>query len=191
MKKKILLTITTVILATFSFALPALADTSADVTITATPYFIGISNDPSTWTLNGITGSSVVLVDTKYYSNPLGDTTAPSATVVNGECRFTLTNDSTIDIDLKVTVGAFSGGDADMTNSDDGSNDATHFGAYAWYSGMTYANKVIAKSAASDDLYSSYSGSSLKWGAEIETRTGAWTGGDASTATMTIAATAA
>lgn len=173
-------------------AAPVLADDSQDVTITATPLYLAITNDISTWTLNGITGSGTIAPDTVYYSNPLGDTTTPSATVVDGECRFTVTcTAGATTCDLTVNCGDFSGGDANMTNSDDGSNGATSYGGYSWYSGITYASKVVMKTSGSSELYSAglAGGNSLKWGAEIETQTNAWAGGDASTATMTITAT--
>ena len=165
---------------------PAKAATSQNVDVEAVPNYLAITNSPSTWTLNGITGSGVVDVDTVYYSNPLGDTTTPSATVVDGECRFTITNSSSVDIDYFVNCGSFTGGDATMTNSDDGSNGATTYGGYSWYSGMTYSSKVVMKSTGSSALATSQNGASFKWGAEIETRTNAWTGGSSSNATMTI-----
>lgn len=150
----------------------------------------GISNTPSTWTLNGITGDGTIEPDTVYYSNPNGDTTTPNSTVVDGDCRFTVTNDGSIAVDLTVTISDFSGGDANMTNGNTGNNGATSYGAYAWYSGMTYSSKVIAKSSGSSILYSNLAASAtLKWGAEIETQTNAWNGGSSSTATMTITAT--
>lgn len=174
-----------------AFTMPAMADTSQNVTVTATPAFIGIANDPSTWTLNGITGSGKIAPDTVYYANPLGDTTTPSATVIDGECRFTITNSSTVATDLTVNCSDFSGGDANMTNSNDGSNGASSYGAYSWYSGMTYSSKVVMKTSASSVMKDGLAATTnIKWGAEIETQTGAWAGGSASTATMTITATA-
>lgn len=168
-------------------AAPVMAATSQEVTITATPNYVSISNTPATWTLNDAAGGGGLIdTDTVYYSNPLGDTTPPSATVVDGECRFTLTNTSGPDIDIYTHCDDFTGGDANMTNSDDGSNGATSFGAYSWYSGLTYASKVVMKTTTSDILYNEYSGASLKWGMEVETRTNAWTGASSSTANMTI-----
>jgi len=162
---------------------------ATDITITATPSYISFSSAPTTWTLNGETGDSKIDVDTVYYANPGGDTTPPSATVVDGECKFTWTNDSSVNIAITVNCGSFTGGDADMTNSGTGANGATTYGAYSWYSGMTYANKVIVKSSGSDTLYTTVTpGEDKKWGAEIETRTDAWTGSSSSTATMTITA---
>jgi len=170
------------------------AASSQDVTVTADPLFLSITNSPGTWTINGIGGGSGwINVNTTYYSNPLGDTTAPSATVLNTECYFTVTNAVGADTcDLTVTWGDFAGGSANMTNSNDGTNGVNTYGAYCWYEGMTYANKVIVKDSGSDKMYDAglAAGSSLKWGVEIKTRTNAWTGGSASTSTLTITATA-
>jgi len=161
----------------------------ANVTVTADPTYICIENTPNTWNLD----STGIEVDTIYYANPLGAETAPSATVVDAECRFTVTCCTGADtVDLTVTSGAFTGGSADMTNSDsDGSNGATTYGGFCWYSGMTYSAKVVMKSTGSSEMYSTglAASATLKWGAEIETRTDAWGGGGASTATMTITAT--
>jgi len=166
----------------------AFAATSADVTITGTPTFIAITGTDS-WTINGLTGDSKMDVNTTYYSNPLGDTTSPSATVVDGECKFTVTNaSSNVALDLTVNIGNFSGGDA-MTNSNLGTNGANSFGAYTYYSGMTYTGKVIGKTTGSAALYSDWSGSTLKWGIELKTQSGAWTSGTAETSTATITAT--
>jgi hypothetical protein len=187
--KRLLVTITIL----FAMLCPVgvvFAGSSSNVTITAIPTFIAITNDPSTWTINGITGNGFILPNTTYYSNPLGDTTAPAATVADGSCRFTVTNaSSSIALDLTVTFGNFSSGDA-STNSNTGSNGATTFGAYSWYSGMTYSSKVVAKTTGSSLLYDEWSGSTLKWGAEIKTQSNAWGSGTPMTATMTITATA-
>jgi hypothetical protein len=170
---------------------PVAAATSQNVTVTAAPSYIDIANSPSTWTLNGITGSGNIAVNTVYYANPLGDTTSPSATVADGECRFTVTNTSSIAIDLTVNSGDFSGGDANMTNSDTGANGATSYGGYSWASGSTYSAKVVMKTTASAVMKDALAASTnIKWGAEMETQTNAWTGGTSSTCTMTITATA-
>ena len=157
-------------------ATAAIAATSDTVTVTAVPSYVGISNAPNTWTINGITGSGVIATSTTYYSNPLGDTTAPAATVADADCRFTVTNSSTIPITLTVNFGNFSGGNA-MTNSDLGTAGATTFGAYAWASGVTYATgKVIAKTAASSAMKTSLAAlTNIKWGLTISTSTDAWT----------------
>ena len=167
----------------------ALAATDANVTVNATPAYVSIGNSPSTWVLNGLTGSGAIEPDTIYYANPNDDETAPSSTVQAGECNFDLTNSSTVNIDLYVNCSDFTGGDANMTNSGDGSNGAATYGGHSWYSGLLYSNKVVMKSSASTALKTGHSGT-LDWGAEIETRTNEWTGADTSQATMTISAQA-
>lgn len=149
---------------------------------------IAITNTPNTWLVNGITGKGTLSTNTTYYSNPLGDTTAPSATVDKTECRFTVTNaSSNVPLDLYITFSNFSGGDT-MDNSNDGTNGATTFGAYAWYEGMTYSNKVIAKTIGSSIFYNEWTGTTLNWSVELKTRTDAWTTATNSTATITITA---
>lgn len=169
----------------------ALAATSAEVTVTATPSYIAITNLPEDWTINGITGNWLISENTTYYSNPLGDETTPSATVAEGECYFEVTNSSSVNITLTVNFANFTGGDA-MTNGNTGSAGATSFGAYSYYSGMTYSAKVIAKNTGSDALKSDIPDTeiSIKWGLEITTRTDDWTSGDTQTSTVTMTATA-
>ena len=126
---------------------------ATDITVTAAPSYIEFSSTPVDWGLNNLTGSGLIDENTTYYANPLGDTTTPSATVVDGECYFDWSNNSSVNISITVNCGSFAGGDADMSNSNSGSNGATTYGAYAWYSGMTYASAVIVQSSGSDPLY--------------------------------------
>lgn len=172
---------------------PILAATEEGVTVTATPAYIAMTNDPDVWTLNdlvgdGVTPKGTIGPDTYYYSNPLGDELVPSDDVVDGECTFTITNTSTITTDVFVVISDFAGGSCDMTNSDDGSNGATTFGAYSYCTGMTYSTgKVICKVSGSlatkEDLAPT---TDIKWGIGIESQTDAWAGGSSSTATATV-----
>ena len=170
-----------------------LAASSADVTVTATPLFLSITNTPDTWTINGITGPGTIKPNTTYYAKGgVNETTAPSATVLGTECYFTVTcSTGATTCDLTVTWGDFTGGGANMANSNLGTNGATEYGAHCWYEGMTYASKVIVKSSGSDKMYTVglAAGASLKWGVEILTQTNDWTSGVSSTSTLTITAT--
>lgn len=174
---------------------PALAATTAPVTISAVPAFIALSVAPDTWTINNATGSGsgVIAPDTIYYSNPLGETTSPSDPVVDGECYFTITNTATVVTDVFVNIPNFTGGNAAMTNSGTGSNGATAFGAYSYCTGMTYSSgKVIAKASASDAMKADLAATTnLKFGVMIETQSDAWAGGGASTSVMVVSMAAA
>jgi hypothetical protein len=160
-----------------------------NVTVTAVPSYISISNSPSAWTINGISGSGVISTNTTYYSNPLGDITSPSATVADGECRFTVTNNSTVPIDLSVIMTDFTGGEA-MTNGETGSANVTGYGGYAWASGATYASgkQILKKSGSSPIKVNLAANTNIKWGMTITTKTNAWTSGTTETATATITA---
>lgn len=172
---------------------PVMADTSEGVTVTATPAYVSMTDDPDTWTLNdlvgdGVTPKGTIAVSSTYYSNPLGDGDSPSDPVVDGECRFTVTNTSTITTDLFVVIGDFTGGNATMANSDDGTADTDEFGAFSYCSGMTYSTgKVICKTTGSDATKEDLAPTTdIKWGLTILTRTNAWSGGGSSTATATV-----
>jgi len=177
----------------FGAVTPAMADTSQNVTVTATPSYIAIANAPGTWDVNDIVGvgnKGFIAVDTVYYSNPLGDCTSPSDPVVDGECRFTITNTSTIPTDLTVNFPDHTGGDA-STNSDLGTNDTTKFGAYSYCTGMTYSTgKVIAKTTGSDPMKEDLAATTdIKWGLTYESQSDAWTSGTAMSSTVVITAT--
>ena len=192
MKRKILVGIlVAVIINVMAPCLVANAATYADVTVTATPAYLAISTTNTTWTVNGITGSGVIEPDTVYYSNPQGDTVSPSATVDTDEGYFHISNDSTVNINLIADMEDFSGGDANMANSELGTNDTTSYGAYSYYEGMTYSSKVIVKTNAtgSATLWTSSSpGDDIDIGIEIETQSNAWAGGSSSTSTLKISA---
>jgi len=189
MKRRLIVS-AALVLVLLAVPMVALAGTSEDVSVDATPSYLCIVNAPSTWTLNGITGNSKIAPDTIYYSNPLGDTTPPSATVVDGDCRFTITNTSSVAIDLTVNCSDFIGGDA-MLNSGTGSNGVGEYGAYCWHSGMTYSSKVVVLTTGSGVMKDALAATTdIKWGAEIETQSDAWGSGDQMSATLNITATA-
>jgi len=171
-----------------------LAATSAQVTVTAVPGYIEISNAPSTWTINGIAGNGVLSANTTYYASATSDNVTPTGAVADGECYFTITNASSCNTTVTVNFGNFSGG-LGMNNSNDGGNTGTTFGAYSYYTGLSdYASKVLAKASGStgwsDNLTSAQG--TLKWGLEVLTQGDDWgSGSDTMTATVTLTATVA
>lgn len=190
--------------AVVGLASPALAvATTAVVTVTGTPAFIGIVIAPITYTINSDNaGSGVMLISTTYYSNPLGGTTVPSATVAatTTECDFTITNTSSITIDLTGNMSNGSGGSDPMTNVNGATAGATSYSAYAYHAGQNFVYKVLLKSSGSatgnfsGDFGGAGSGvaAGVSWyvGFQFSTQTNAWTGGTGSTYTLTITGTA-
>lgn len=190
---KVLIPIALAITLAVGLSLPTLAATTAVVTVTGTPSYVGIAIAPTTYTINSDnSGSSVMLINTTYYSNPLGGTTAPSSTIVDGECDFTITNTSSIVTDLTGNMSDGSGGSNPMTNVGGATPGAASYSAYAYWSGETLASIVLLKSSASTT--GNFKGSlaantNIKVGFKFSTQTGAWTGGTGSTYTLTITGT--
>jgi hypothetical protein len=170
-------------------ALPAAATTTAVVTVTNTPQHLAITIT-STYNFNGIS-SRGTLVNTTYYSNPGGQTTAPSSTVLDAECALTVTNTSSVVTDLTANWSDMSGGSDNSTNGNTGTQGATTFGAYTYWSGIALASKVLCKSSASATAYSSLAANTnIKCGLQLNEQTNAWTAGTASTSTVTYTVTA-
>jgi len=168
----------------------AFAALSQNVSVTATPSFVSIANDPADWTINGLTGNSVIAENTTYYSNPASDTTAPSATVIDDDCRFTVTNTSTVATNIVVNFPDHTNGDASI-NSNLGTNDTTKFGAYGYVSGVALSSKVILKSSTSDNLISAQPATTnFLWGMEYKSQSNTWTSGTGMTSTVVMTATA-
>jgi len=169
----------------------AFAATSQNVSVTATPAFISISNAPGDWTINGITGNSRIAPSTTYYTNPLGDTTSPTiGGAVDAESRFTLTNTSNVAIDLTVVFPHMAGGDA-STNGNTGAAGATTFGAKTYFTGQASGAWVVAQNVGSAEGKDALAATTnIKWGLIYLSQTNAFTSGTAMTSTVTITATA-
>lgn len=188
-KKLLPLIVVLAIISSFIIVAPVSAATSQDVTVTAQPKYISISLDNNTWTIGGLTGAGVIDPSTTYFSNPLGDTTSPSSTVVDGECRFSMTNTSSVHTNIKMHWHNFSGGDANMTNGS-GTPGATAFAGFAYISGALYSAKVTVNATDVEVIHDLGETTNKKFGLTIQTQTDAWTGGASSTATMTVSAEA-
>ena len=193
--RKLIVGLVLALILMLSFSTPVFA-VPEEVTVTATPAFLAISNAPGTWAPNDIVGDGVTpkgftAPDTVYYSNPLGDELSPSDPVIDGECRFTITNTSTVPIDLTVDFPDFTGGDASTNTDTDGSNGVGTFGAFSYCTGMTYTTgKVVAKTTGSAAMKAALAATTdIKWGLAYETQSDAWTSGVAMTSTVTITAT--
>lgn len=107
--KRLIVTLGLVLVLMASFAAPAMAATSDDVTVTATPTYIAITNAPSTQGY-GVIGLSSTNDTSAFY--------------------FTITNSSTVTTNISIWGTDFTGG-AGWTLSSDGSVGADTAGMYA------------------------------------------------------------
>lgn len=190
--KKLLLALALALVLVIATALPVFAASSDTVTITATPAYIAITVTEASYNIGG--ASTKILAATTYYTNPGNETTAPSETVVDGECAFTINNTSNVNIDIVVDLPDFTGGAA-MTNTNLGytTNDTNSFGASGYVSGTTWpGDAVILKNTGSSDLISAMTPatSTKKFGFAIKTISGDWSSGDEMSSTMNVGAEA-
>jgi len=121
----------------------AAADQS--ITVTATGENLAFTFTGGNWTLN--TGNPIN-ANTNFYSNPLGETTAPSNPVEVTECLHTVTNTGNVAIDVTVKWASMTGTGDPWTNSDAGTNGSMTFGAKAQINGVNWSAAVVAKNAA-------------------------------------------
>jgi hypothetical protein len=169
-------------------AIPIQAATTATITVTNTTQYLAISVSPTTYNFNA-TGAAHpgVLPSTTYYSNPGGQTTAPSSTVVDGECAFTATNGSSVAGDITNNMSDMTGGTDNSTNGNTGAAGATSYGSYTYISGIALASKVLLKSSASGVAISNLAAAGTKmFGIQLNEQTNAWTGATAATMTVTL-----
>ena len=186
----VLFTFTLVIGLVVGMTMPTLAASTATVTVTNTTQFLSITNNVSTYNFNATgVAHAGVLPSTTYYSNPTtSQVTAPSSTVVDGECAFQITDASSVAVDITFTASNMSSGDA-STNGNTGTAGATSYGAYTYVSGIALASKVECSSSGSAVGISNLGASSTKyWGLQLNEQTNAWT--TATPATFTLLATA-
>jgi hypothetical protein len=185
----VLLSFILVVGTVIGLASPAMAATTAVVTVTNTTQFLSITNNLSTYNFNATGAAHAgVLPSTTYYSNPASQIVAPSATVVDGECAFQITDASSVAIDVTFTASNMTSGDA-STNGNTGTAGASSYGAYTYVSGIALTGKVVCPSSASAVGISNLGASSTKyWGLWLNEQTNAWT--TVTPATFTLTATA-
>jgi hypothetical protein len=187
MKKLLILLVVLGVLAIL-WPTEVMADSTAVITITNTPYFVSVDITPSSWTINGLTGDGYVDSGTTYYSNPLGDTASPTVSgALDSECYFTATNGMADAVDLTVTTSDFTGGSDNSTNSNAGVAGPTSYGAYSYFAGQSSAQWVICQSSGSSLGYSNLAGGGdVNFGLIISEQTNSWTGDSSASSTITI-----
>ena len=175
--------------------IPTFAASTATVTVTNTTQFLSITNNVSTYNFNATgVAHAGVLPSTTYYSNPTtSQVTAPSTTVVDGECAFDVTDASSVAVNIVINAANMSGGSDNSTNGTAGTDaaGATSYGADVYVSGVLFASKVLCKSSASSTSISNLGATANKyWGLQINEQTNAWTGATPATFVVTLTASA-
>jgi len=116
------------------------AATTADIAINATPAFVSISNSPDNY------GFGTVQTSTNYST---------------AQGYFTITNDSTVNIDIAISCNSSWAGGVTWTHSDAGTPGADTAALYA--SQDTNAFDIIVKNASPNNLISNTAEASIAW----------------------------
>jgi hypothetical protein len=122
-----------------------------EVEVYATPTIVSLDVDPINWTVNGISGSGSIWPDTTYYAHGGGwaddkvGPSDPSGDIIDGDCRFTFTNNGSVPIAITCDMTDFIGGSEPMGNGEGGYlvNGATDFGATAYASGDAWPGEAV------------------------------------------------
>lgn len=188
----LILTVFTVIATVIGMTAPAMAATTAVVTVTNTTQYLAITVSPITYNFNATGAAHAgVLPSTTYYSNAASNqVTSPTVGgALTGECAFTITNTSSVATDLTVTASNMSGGSDNSTNINTGyANDgATTFGCSTYFTGQASGAWVAAQSSSSSVGYSNLAATTnVTMGLIIKEQTTAWSGATPATFTVTI-----
>ena len=157
----------------------AFAATTADVTITATPSFISITNDQATWVMGTIAESST------FWWTSAG--TAPAEPLVDGDMKATITNGSSVDITLSVHAHNFTGGVGWALAGAVGANQVKLIIGNTTTANIA-AMKVMADTTTQEMTHILAPAATLKWAMGLYT--GTFTDGVAKSGTVTVSAVA-
>lgn len=162
-----LLLVVVLVVAAVSVPTVVLAATSDTVAINATPSFITISNSPNNYGF----GSVVVSTNTSTAQN-----------------YFTITNGSSVNIDIAISANATWAGGNTWTHSDAGTPGSTTAALYA--DDDTGDFTIIVKNATPNDLYTNTADASPDWGLRLLSPT-VYDDGVLKTTTVTLTASEA
>lgn len=109
--RKAILSVALALMLLVVFAVPIFADTTQDVTITATPTYIALTNSEATWPVG------TVVASTAYWWT--ADTLVPADPFVDGDMKSTITNTGSVAEDIDIKVAAFTGGTGWTISTDD------------------------------------------------------------------------
>lgn len=159
-------------------AVPALAATTQEVTVTATPEYIALTNSEASWAAGSVAESS-----TYWWT---ADTTAPDEPFVDGDMKSTITNTGSVAEDIDVKVAAFTGGVGWSISTDDSPGE-DEVSLRAGITGTANEAAMVQVITSDTELVSNLAASGTKkWCMEMET--GTFTDGVEKSGTVTLTA---
>jgi hypothetical protein len=167
-------------------AMPAFAATTADVTVTATPTYIAVTNSLASWSIGAVIESQA---NTYWWdADGSGYAAAPADPFVDGDMPATITNTGSVaeDIDVKVTSTTWAGGVGWTVAAAVGADTVV---VKAGITGMANEAAMVVLTGADQELKDNLAASgTVKWILHLET--GTFTDGAGKTGTVRITASA-
>jgi len=183
-KKKLLRIVAilaSVIVLAVSSVMPVMAATTQDVTITATPTYIALTNSEATWAVGVVTAS------TAYWWT--ADDNAPDPEPFEAaDMKSTITNTGSVAEDIDIKVAAFTGGDGWAISTDDSPAEG-EISIRAGVTGTTNEAGMVQVITTDNELTGSLAAAgTIKWCMEMETPA-SFTDGAEKTGVVTLTAT--
>lgn len=176
--KRILFTLLAILGLVLVQAIPAYATTTADVTITATPEYLAITNDTGNWTIGAIAEAFTV-----YFT---ADTLVPAEPLADGDMKGTLTNTGSVTSDINIKCANFTGG-VGWTMSADETPAANEVNLRAGITGMATLAAMVQVTNADIELKDSIiAAGTIMWCMILETGTFTDGVGKSGVTTLTI-----
>ena len=175
--RRLIVSLALALVLVLSFSMPVFAATTQDVTVTATPTYVSISNTPTTEALGMLAASSTTWA--------IG--TAPADPLVDAGCTFTVTNNGNVAENIAITATDFGGGVGWTLASAVGVDTVV---MKAGKSGDAHAAMVVVATTGGANFISSLAAAATKkW--EFNLSTGTFTDGVEKSSTITLTATQA
>ena len=139
------------------------AATTADVTITATPEYLAITNDTGNWAIGAIAANTTV-----YFT---ADDLVPAEPLVDGDMKGTITNTGSVTSDVDIKCADFTGG-VGWTLSADESPALNEVNLRAGITGMANLAAMVQVTNGDIELIDSLAAAgTMKWCMILETGT--------------------
>ena len=173
--KRLILSLALALALVLSFSVPAFADQpTADVTVTATPTYISISNTPTSEALGSLATNSTTWA--------IG--TAPADPLTDAGCTFTVTNNGNVAENIAIKATAFTGGVGWTLASTVGVDTVV---MKAGKSGDAHAAMITVTTSDTNFISALAVNGTKKW--EFNLSTGTFTDGVEKSTTITLTAT--
>jgi hypothetical protein len=156
----------------------AFAATTADVTVTATPTYIALTNSEATWSIGAVAESATV------YWTSAG--TAPAEPLVAGDMKSTITNTGSVAEDISVHAHNFTGGVGWTLHGTTVNSNVVVLSAGATGDANIAAMRHLVDTTPQNLATDLAAAGTIKWCMEL--RTGTFTDGVAKSATVTLTA---